>query len=163
MKLVALLAEPPAVVTDTTPVLAPAGTLRRSEVALRTVNEAVTPVSLTAMAAPTLAPLTVTKVPTGPLVAVSEVTVGSARPDRAYETPLMALPPGVVTVTLPPVIDPLGTPTTILVDEMTVSLVADTVPNFTEVARLRFVPVIVTARPMATEVGVMPVTVGRAA
>jgi len=74
----------------------------------------------------------------------------------------VAVPPGVVTDTLFAVTAPVGTPTMMLVAEMTVNVVAATVPNFTAVAPVKFVPVMVTAEPTATVVGVKLVIVGRA-
>lgn len=153
VKLVALMAVPPAVVTAMRPVVARTGTVRRSVAGVSTVKVAVTPLTLTEVAAPALIPVTVTVVPTGPLVGVNEVTVGRAVPDSVYEVTLVVVPPGVVTDTLLAV-TPVGTPTMMLVAEMTVNLLANTVPNFTVVAPVKFLPVMVTVEPAATAVGV---------
>jgi hypothetical protein len=71
---------------------------------------------------------------------------------------LVAVPPGVVTVILP-VVEPVRTVAVILVAELTVN-VADVPLNLTEVAPVRFVPVIVTLVPTGPLVGVNDVIVG---
>ena len=74
--------------------------------------------------------------------------------------PLVAVPPGVVTVTVP-VDAPLGTLVVILVSELTWKLAV--VPlNFTAVAPVRFVPVIVTGSPTPPLVGLSDEIVGAA-
>jgi len=78
--------------------------------------------------------------------------------------PLVALvPPAVVTVTSTlPAAGTFGEVTVICVAEFTVTLVAETVPNLTAVAPVRFVPVMVTVvPPVATpELGDTLVTLG---
>jgi hypothetical protein len=71
------------------------------------------------------------------------------------------VPPGVVTVTST-VPAPAGDVAVIEVAELTVTPVADAPPNFTAVAPLKLVPVIVTKVPPATgpPVGEIDVTVG---
>jgi hypothetical protein len=54
---------------------------------------------------------------------------------------------------------PVGTVVVICVSDTTLN-VALTVPNFTELAPLKFVPVIVTGVPTAPEVGLNDVTLG---
>ena len=158
----ALVAVPPAVVTVILPVAAPTGTIRFSVVAEVTVKVATTPLTAVADAAPTFAPVTVTTVPTGPDVAAKPVMVGRAVPDSVTDEVLITLPPGVVTVIFVLVTEPAGTPTTMLVAEITVNRVARTVPNLTAVAPVKFVPVIVTTVPIATDVGAKLVMVGAA-
>ena len=58
---------------------------------------------------------------------------------------LVAVPPGVVTVTLP--VDPLPTVAVIWVEESTVKLAASVPPNLTAVASVKLVPVMVTDVP----------------
>src|SRR5438093_3212745 len=76
VKLPALLAVPPAVVTLIGPVVAPAGTVAVIAVAEFTVNRRAVPMNRTALAPVKLVPLIVTLVPTGPLVGVKLVMVG---------------------------------------------------------------------------------------
>ena len=64
---------------------------------------------------------------------------------------LVAVPPDVVTVTLP--VDPLPTMAVIWVDESTVKLDAAVMPNLTAVAPVKLVPVIVTDVPIPPAVG----------
>ena len=73
---------------------------------------------------------------------------------------LVAVPPAVVTVILP-VVAPAGTVATICVAVFDV-IVAVVPLNFTEVAPVRFVPVMVTEVPTGPEVGVNDVMVGLA-
>lgn len=70
-------------------------------------------------------------------------------------------PPGVVTVTSTAPV-PAGEVAVIEVAELTVKLVALAAPNFTAVAPVRFVPVMVTVVPPAAgpDVGAIDVTVG---
>ena len=74
------------------------------------------------------------------------------------------MPPGVVTVTSTVPALPAGDTAVICVALFTVKLVAAVAPNFTAVAPLRFVPVIVTLVPPASgpALGEIPVIVGRA-
>jgi hypothetical protein len=75
---------------------------------------------------------------------------------------LVAVPPGVVTLIVP-VVAPVGTVTVICVPALfTVNPVALTLLNFTEVAPVRFVPVIATLVPTGPKVGVNDVIVGAA-
>ena len=76
MKLLALVAVPPEVVTLIGPVVAPLGTLAVIDVAAVTVKVALTLLNRTAVAPLKLVPLIVTLVPTGPLVGVKLVIVG---------------------------------------------------------------------------------------
>src|SRR2546425_6530638 len=78
VKLLALLAVPPGVVTLSGPVVAPAGTVAVIVVAEPTVKLALVPLNRTAVAPVKLAPLIATLVLTGPLVGVKLVTVGGA-------------------------------------------------------------------------------------
>src|SRR5207237_932689 len=145
----ALVAVPPGLVTLTGPVVAPPGpyaTLFRSEV---TVKVALTPLNDTDVAPVKFVPLIVTLVPTGPLVGVRLAIVGGLT--TVNELALVAVPPGVVTLS-GPVVAPAGTVAWIAVAEVTVK-VALTPLNVTEVAPLKFVPLIVTLVPTGPLVG----------
>ncbi len=71
-------------------------------------------------------------------------------------------PPGVITVTLIAPGLSAGEVAVILVDEFTMKLVAAVLPNMTEVAPVRLVPVSVTEAPPASGplLGLIPVNVG---
>ena len=73
------------------------------------------------------------------------------------------MPAGVVTVTLTVPL-PAGEVALMEVAELTVKVEAGVLPNLTDVAPVRFVPVMVTAVPPAAgpELGEMPVIAGRA-
>ena len=72
---------------------------------------------------------------------------------------LVPVPAALVTL-MGPVVAPAGTVTVICVDEFKVKLDADTPLNFTEVAPVKFVPVIMTLFPTPVDVGVKLETVG---
>src|SRR5437867_234904 len=72
---------------------------------------------------------------------------------------LVAVPPAVVTLILPDTA-PAGTVAVILVAELTEKVVAATPPNFTEVAPVKAVPLMVTTVPTGPLVGVNEVIVG---
>src|SRR2546422_2412708 len=76
VKLLALLAVPPGLVTLIGPVVAPVGTVAAIVVAEPTVKPALAPLNSTAVAPVKLVPLMVTLVPTGPLVGVKLEIVG---------------------------------------------------------------------------------------
>jgi hypothetical protein len=80
VKLFALVAAPPGVVTFRGPVVAPAGTVAWIAVAEVTVKLAFTPLNVTAVAPLKFVPLIVTLVPTGPLAGVKPVIVGTVPP-----------------------------------------------------------------------------------
>jgi len=151
----ALVAVPPAVVTDTLPEV-PLATTAVILVALLTTNEvAAVPPNFTALAPVKLVPVMVTLVPAMPELGVNEVMVGAFTKVKPTKE---AVPPGVITVTLPDV--PLETTAVILVALTTVKEVADVPPNLTAVAPVKLVPVMVTVRPVPDEVGVNDVMVG---
>ena len=102
----ALVAVPPAVVTVTGPLLAPAGTVAVIRVAELTLNGAATPLNATAVAPLKLVPVTVTDIPTPPLDGLNVVIVGAATTVKLVA--LVAVPPAVVTVT-GPLLAPAGT------------------------------------------------------
>jgi hypothetical protein len=106
LKLVALVAVPAGVVTLIGPVVAPAGTVARSELSETTVKLAPTALKVTAVAPVKFVPLIVTLAPTAPLVGVKLVIVGGF---MTVKTPvLVAVPSGVVTLN-GPLVAPAGT------------------------------------------------------
>jgi hypothetical protein len=157
VKLDALVAVPPAVVTDHEPLAAPLGTVTTICVALLLVTAAVVPFSLTDVALDRLVPVIVTVPPMPPLAGVKLEIVGAGTVTVKFVA-LVAEPPAVTTVHLP-VVALLGTVTTICV---AVSLVIDAVApfNFTDVAFDRLAPVIVTLVPVGPLVGLKPLIVG---
>src|SRR5438445_5978851 len=156
VKLLALVAVPPGVVTLSGPVVAPLGTVAEIEVEEVAVKLALVPLNRTAEAPVKFVPVIVTGVPTGPLVGVKLVIVGAGMTVKLFV--LVAVPPGVVTLS-GPVVAPLGTVAEIEVEEVPAKLAL--VPlNRTAEAPVRFVPVIVTGVPTGPLVGVKLVIVG---
>ena len=124
-------------------------------VALTTLNDAAgVPLKLTAVAPLKLVPVRVTVATMGDGFVVAFEMVGAGlKPAR------VAVPPGVVTDTLPAV-EPAGTTAVILVGLTTVYDVAAMPLKLTAVAPVKLVPVIETVVPLAAIVGVNAVTVG---
>src|SRR5712691_810963 len=159
VKLLALLAVPPGVVTLIGPVVAPAGTVAVMVVAEFTVKLALVPLNSTTVAPVKLVPLMVTLVPTGPLVGVKLEIVGELLVTVKL-TALLAVPPAVVTL-IGPLVAPAGTVAVIVVAEPTVKLAL--VPlNSTALAPVKLVPLIETLVPAGPLVGVKLETVGGA-
>jgi len=104
VKLPAEFAVPAGVVTLSGPVVAPVGTIRRTEVADNTVNDADIPLIFTAVAPVKLLPVIVTAVPAGPVAGEKLVIAGAT----AKLLALVVVPPGVVTAS-GPVVAPAGT------------------------------------------------------
>jgi hypothetical protein len=158
VKFVELVPVPTAFVTEMGPVVAPTGTtavIRVEELTLKDV--AAKPLNLTAVAPVKLVPVRVTVVPTQPLVGVNEVIDGApAVTLKLLE--LVAVPCGVWTE-IAPVEAPAGTVAVICVEELTVN-VADVPAKRTEVAPVKFVPVMTTDVPAAPLVGLKLVIVG---
>src|SRR5207247_1385399 len=99
VKVLALVAVPPDVVTLSGPVVAPAGTVAWITVVDGTVKVvALVPLKLTAVTPVKFVPLMVTLAPTGPLAGVKPVIVG-APADTAKLLVLLASSPDVVTLT----------------------------------------------------------------
>jgi len=154
-----LLASPPTM-TTTLPVVAPAGTGTTMLVADQLVGVAAVPLNVTvlvACVAPKVVPVIVTDVATGPLVGDSVVILGAT----VNAMPLLARPP-TVTTTLPVVVAPAGTGTTMLVADQLVGVaviplnVTVLVPWVTP----KVVPVIVTDVPTGPLVGDSVVILG---
>jgi len=149
VKLEALVAVPPGVVTLIVPVVAPVGTVAVICVAELTVNVAFVPLNFTAVAPVNAVPVIVTLAPTSPLVGEKLVMVGGNTTVKLLA--LVAVPPGVVTLIVP-VVAPAGTVAVICVAELTVNVAL--VPlNFTAVAPVYAVPVTVTLAPTAPLLG----------
>src|SRR2546428_13120435 len=102
VRVLALEAVPPEVVTLIGPVVAPLGTVAEIEVAEFTVKLALVPLNRTAVAPVKFVPLIVTVVPTGPLVGVKLVIVG-ALAVTVNLLALVAVPAEVVALTCPAV------------------------------------------------------------
>jgi len=130
-------------------------------VAELTVNDAATVPSFTDVVLLKFVPVIVTFVLVKPTVGVKPLIVGAPPPlvVTVKFVELWPVPFGVVTAILP-VVAPLGTFAWIWVLELTVKLVADVPLNFTAVAPVKFVPVIVTLVPTGPLVGLNDVTVG---
>lgn len=146
---------PPGVVTLTLPD-APAPTTAEILVAELTINDcAGIPPKVTIVAPVKFVPVIVIVAPVGAVTGVKEVIVGGATNVNPFE---VAVPPGVVTLTLPDA--PVPTTAVIVVAFTTVNDWAAVPPKLTVVAPVKFVPVIVTVVPVAAERGVKLVIVG---
>jgi hypothetical protein len=151
VKLLVLVAVPPGVVTEISPVVAPLGTVAVTCVAELTVNVvALVPLNVTAVAPVKFVPVITTEMPTEPLVGAKLVIVGD--PTTVKLLALVAVPPGVVTA-IDPVVAPVGTVAVIWVAESTENVVALVPLNVTAVAPVKFVPVITTLAPTAPLAG----------
>ena len=102
-------------------------------------------------------PVTVTALPTGPLVGAKLVTAGAGG-RTVNDDALVATPPGVVTVSAP-VVALAGTNVVICVAELTVKD-AVTPLNATAVVPVKLLPAIVTVVPTTPLLGVMLVIAG---
>jgi len=156
VKLPALVAVPPEVVTLSGPLVAPAGTVAWIAVAEVTVKVALVPLNATAVAPVKLVPLMVTLVPTGPLVGEKFAIVGALTTVKLLA--LVAVPPDAVTLN-GPLVAPAGTVAWMAVSEVTAKL-ALTPLNATAVAPVKLEPVIVTLVPTGPLVGEKPAIVG---
>ncbi len=118
-----------------------------------------TPSNCTSVAPARPEPVTVTLVPSGPLVGEKPVILGRTR--MVNEVALVAVPAGVVTE-IGPLVAPLGTVASISPSLATLKEAA--VPlNLTAVAPVKFVPVITTDVPTAPLDGVKDPMVGGSA
>ena len=134
---------PPGVVTVIVPV-APLPSVAVSEVELVTANDAAAmPPNFTAVAPVKLVPVMVTTFPVNPPLGVNEVMVGAG---IKVKVPLLAVPPGVVTLIAP--VAPFPTVAVMEVALVTVKAVADVPPKATAVAPVKLLPVILTSAPV---------------
>lgn len=158
VKFAAEVAVPPAVVTETFPVVVALATVAVICVALFTVkDEAALPLNATAVAPLKLVPVITTLAPTNPLTGLKLEIVGAGGSTEklAAEVPV---PLGVVTEIFP-VVAPLGTGAVIWVALSTVNVAA--VPlKLTAVAPVKFVPLITTLAPTTPLAGLKLETVG---
>ena len=166
VKLVALVPVPPEVVTEMGPVVAPVGTVAVIRVLLFTVNVvAETPLNFTEVAPVKPVPVITTDVPTGPLVGLKDVTVGTAAAVTSKLAALVAVPSAFVTE-----IGPSGAPAgtvVVIVCGLLTAKVAETPLNLTAVTSgsgpVKLSPLIWTDVPMGPLVGVNDEIVGAAA
>lgn len=159
VKLVALVAVPPAATTLILPVIAPTGTPTTIEFAETTLKAVVfVPPKLIEFTFTKFVPVIVTLVPGPPVVAVNEVIEGAGNV-IAKAAADEAVPPGVTTLTNP--LDaPVGTTAVIDVALTTVKDAASKPLNLTRVAPVRAVPVIVTDVPAGPLVADKAVIIG---
>jgi hypothetical protein len=148
VKLVALVAVPPAVVTVIPPVVALADTVAVICVLELTEKAAEAPLNLTELAPVKAVPVIVTLTPTFPLAGVKPVMLG-----LTVKFPvLVTVPTGVVTLILP-VVAPAGTVAVILIEELGAKP-AETPLNFTDETPVKLAPLMVTLVPITPLVGV---------
>ena len=157
VKLVPAVPVPTAVVTLMGPVVAPAGTVALTDVAVLVTIVAGAPLKVTTVALPIFVPVMVTLLPTAPEIGVKLEIVGG--PMTVKLVVLVPVPLGAVTLT-GPVVAPGGTVTVSDVAETTLNDGAGVLLNVTAMTPRRLVPVMVTVVPMAPDVGVNLVTVG---
>src|SRR5271170_781772 len=140
---------------------ASAGAVAETEVAESAVTLAAVVPNLTEVAPLRLVPVMVTGVPPAvvPDVGLIPVRVGGVTKVYLSADDVVDVPPGVVTVMSTVPAASAGAVAVMEVAESAVTLAA-VVPNLTEVAPLRLVPVMVTGGPPAVvpDVGSMPVT-----
>src|SRR3989442_1019788 len=159
VKLVALVAVPPGVVTLIAPLVAPLGTVAVICVSEFTVKEAAAPLNATAVAPAKCEPLIVTPAPTGPLAGLKEESLGAEGATATVKlVALVAVPPGVVTL-IAPLVAPLGTVAVICVSEFTVKEAAAPL-NATAVAPVKCEPLIVTPAPTGPLAGLNELIIG---
>jgi len=156
------MATPPAVFTETWPVVAPGGTMTVSEVAVAAVTVAAAPLNVTVLVAGVvlkLVPVMMTFVPAAPVSGLIPVTIGAGR--NLNTPPEVAVPPAVVTETVP-VLAPGGTVTVsaVAVAAMTLAMAPLNLTALSTALVLNLVPEIVTFAPTGPVFGLKPVTVG---
>ena len=152
----ALVAVPAGVVTAIAPLVAPAGTVVLILEDPTVLNAALVPLNVTTVAPAKFVPVIVTEAPTAPLVGEKLVIVGPRI--TVNVAALVAVPAGVVTA-MAPLVAPAGTLAVIWLAELTM-YVALLPLKVTELAPVKFVPVIVTAAPTVPLVGEKLVIVG---
>jgi len=152
------VAVPPGVTTEIAPVVAPLGTEVEIWLASVIENVAAVPLNFTLVAPAKFVPVSVTLVPTCPLVGETAVIVGAATLTVKLLADV-AVPCGVA-IEIFPVTAALGTVAVTLVALTTANVVAATPPIETEVAPFKFVPVTEMEVPAAPLVGLKLVMVG---
>jgi len=157
VKLAALVAMPPGVVTVIFPVVAPAGTVAVMVVAFTTLKVvAAMPLNCTAEALVRFVPVRVILAPTPALVGVKEVNFGATRTVKLVA--LVTVPFSVVTL-IGPLVEPDCTFAVMVV--LFTRMKIDAVPlNFTDDTLTKFVPVMVTTVKSGPLLGVKEVIVG---
>jgi len=152
----------PFTVTTTVPVVVPLGTVATMLVVLQLLTlVAALPLNVTVLVpcvAPKFVPVIVTAVPTGPPLGDIKRTSGNI---VYVGLPVLATPPTVTTTG--PVVVPLGTITTMLVELQLITLVAAVPLKVTVLVPCvapKFVPVIVTCVLIPPELGDIPVMLG---
>lgn len=150
---------PPGVVTETGELGAPTGTIAVICVGETTVKDvAFKPPNCTCVVPIKPVPVIVIIDPAAAIMGEIAVTVGGAKNEY---TPSTAVPPGVVTLTLP-VAPPAATTAVICVADTNANDAAGTPPKLTPVTPVKFVPLIVIVAPANEPVGVKFVMVGGA-
>jgi hypothetical protein len=135
-------------------VIAPAGTVAVILIDVLTMKAPAVPLNVTADAPAKLTPFIVTLVPTTPLAGAKLVIRGAT----VKLVVLVAVPPGVVTA-IGPVVALPGTVIVILTLELTVKGAVRPL-SLTEVAPMKFVPLIVTGTPAPAPTGEKLLIVG---
>ena len=157
---------PLAVVTETVPVVAPAGTAIVIDEAVEADTTAVEPLNLTVLLAGVvlkLVPVMVITVPTAPEVGLMPVTVGVVAADEVtVKLPVDVPGPPAVVTEIVPFVAPTGTVTAsdVAVAPVTVARVPLNLTVLLAGVSLKLAPVIVTAVPTVPEVGLMELTTG---
>jgi hypothetical protein len=137
------------------PVIAPLGTMASTSESLMTEKlDASTPPKTTLVVPVNVVPLIVTAVPTGPLVGLKLLMLGTTA-----NGPIVAEPPAVVTAMLKPVFAAAGTVAVTCVSETTLN-VAALPPMVTAEVCVRLIPVRVTVLPTIPLVGLTLVSCG---
>ena len=158
VKVVALMAVPPGVVTRIWPLVAPPGTVVVIVVSSTTVStDCVVKLKRTDVAPVKPVPVMVTGSPTPAAVGEKLVIVGGGKTVKLVA--LVAVPPAVTTFS-GPVVEFVGTVVEIVVAFTTVNVGCGVPLKRTAVAPLKLVPVIVTEAPQTPLVGVKLVMVG---
>jgi hypothetical protein len=159
VKLLVEVPVPAALVTDTGPDVAPAGTVAISWVGLIFEKLADAPLKRTEVASEKLVPFTATIVPTGPEVGVNPVTVAAAGTVVTVKLPAEVPVPNPLVTDTGPEAAPAGTVAVSCVG-LTFVKFAEVPLNVTAVTSERLLPFTVTTMPTGPEVGVNPVTTG---
>lgn len=162
VKLLALVAVPPGVVTVMAPVEAPEGTVAVIWVLEFTVKVALVPANLTLDAPVKFVPVIVTDVPTGPLAGENDEIAGTPDGVTSKLDALVPVPSGGLTTEIGPSVAPVGTVAVICVSEL-ITKSAPVPLNSTFWAPVNPVPEMTTEVPIGPLVGLNDEIVGAAA